>query len=425
MQAVTELDLPPLDYLDPDLRGPRFNAEMERLRLGGWLAASPLGVFVLDREAASFFLRTRSATFPGMKIAELFGISDGPLFEEMRRNILHLNGADHRRLRNLVNPAFTPRAADGWRPAMREFLADLWSDAVEVPADRVQAAADGGTPALELDFVEAFAKPYPSLTIARLMGAPLEDAPRLHEWSNWIQRQFDPHSLMEERDRIEQAVVEFYHYAGALLAGRRERPGEDLISTLLAAEQEGDRLSEVETLNLVLNVLIGGVDTTQSQLAQGVRLFAEHPDQWQLLRTRPELVPVAVEEVLRYEPITPFTARILHEEVEYRGVRFPSGTMVLVCAFTANRDLPDGAGGRRGPEAFDIAADRGRERPLTFGAGIHFCLGANLARAELEEALRFLTERVERIELAGEPEYDSINGVYGLRSLPVRLVLAG
>ena len=293
---------------------------------------------------------------------------------------------------------------------LRGFLEELWA---AVPA--------GG----ECDFVEAFAKPYPSLTIARLMGAPLEDAPRLHEWSNWIQRQFDAHSLVEERERIEQAVVEFYDYAGALLSERRERPGEDLISTLLAAEQEGDRLSEVECLNLVLNVLIGGVDTTQSQLAQAVRLFAEHPDQWELLRARPELVPAAVEETLRYEPSTPFTARILHEDVELRDVLFPAGTVVLVCAFTANRDLPEAAAGARGPEQFDIAADRGREKPLTFGAGIHFCLGANLARAELEEALGFLADRVERFEPTGEPDYDSINGVYGLRSLPVRLVLAG
>ena len=410
MRAVTELELPELEYFDPELRGPRFHAEMEELRERTWLARSPLGVFVLDREAAGFFLRTRSATFPGMKIAELFEIEEGPLLEEMRRNILNLNGADHRRLRNLVNPAFTPRAADRWRPVMREFLGELWD-----------AVRDDG----RCDFVAAFAKPYPSLTIARVMGAPLAEAPRLHHWSNWIQRQFDAPSLMNERAEIERAVLEFYEYAHALLAERRARPGEDLLSQLLAAEAEGDRLSEVECVNLVLNVLVGGVDTTQSQLAQGMRLFCEHPEQWELLRARPELVPAAVEEILRYEPITPFTARILHEDVELRDVRFPEGTIVMVCAFTANRDLDPATAGSAGPEAFDITADRGRAKPLTFGAGIHFCLGANLARAELGEALAFLSARIERVELDGDPEYGSINGVYGLDALPLRFAPAG
>src|SRR5918911_418099 len=115
--------------MDPDLRGERFEAVMGELRANGWLASSPLAYVVLDREAATFFLRTRSATFPGMEIAEVFGVTEGPLYEEMRRNILHINGADHSRLRQLVNPAFTPRAADRWRPAMRRFVEQLY-DAV-------------------------------------------------------------------------------------------------------------------------------------------------------------------------------------------------------------------------------------------------------------------------------------------------------
>jgi cytochrome P450 len=397
---ATDLELPELDYLDPELRGERFHEVMDELARRGWLASSPLGFFVLDREAAAFFLRTKSATFPGMKIAEMFGIEDGPLYEEMQRNILHIDGDHHRRLRNLVNPAFTPRSADRWRPAMREFLAQLW-----------EGVADDA----RCEFVDAFAKPYPSLTIATVMGAPLEDAPRLHYWSNWIQRQFDGPSLMTERETIERAVEEFYDYCGALLEARRETPGDDLVSTLIAAEQEGDRLSDVECVNLVLNVLIGGVDTTQSQLAQAIRLFCEHPEQWELLRERPELVPAAVEEVLRFEPITPVTARITTEDVEYRDVTFPEGTVVMVSSFNGNRD----PAAIENPDQFDIAADRDREKPLTFGAGIHYCLGANLARAELQEGLGFLSQRIARLELDGEPEFESIHGIYGLGRLPI------
>jgi cytochrome P450 len=310
---------------------------------------------------------------------------------------------------------------------MREFLAQLF---------------DAVAPAGRCEFVEAFAKPYPSLTIATLMGAPLSDAPRLHEWSNWIQRQFDGPSLMTERERIEQACAEFYEWAGELLAARRATPGDDLISTLIAARYssaaadrtsagpgststtsgqdartsyEGDRLSDAELVNLVLNVLVGGVDTTQSQLAQAMHLFARHPDQWALLAERPELVPQAVDEVVRYEPITPFTARIMEEDVVYRDVTFPAGTVVMVAACAANRD----GDGMAAPDAFDITAEREPHKPLTFGAGIHYCLGANLARAELQEALTFLAPRMRALRLDGEPAIGSINGVYGIDALPL------
>jgi cytochrome P450 len=400
MAQVTELELPELDFFDVGLKGERFHRTMDELSSAGWLASSAIGYFVLDREAAAFFLRTKSATFPGMKIAEMFEVPEGPLLEQMRRNILHINGDDHRRLRNLVNPAFTPRSADKWRPAMREFLERLWGPLAE--ADRCE-------------FVDAFAKPYPSLTIATVMGAPLEDAPKLHEWSNLIQRQFDGPSLLHERESIERACAEFYEWAGALIERRKEDPSDDLISTLIAAEQEGDRLSDVECMNLVLNVLVGGVDTTQSQLAHALRLFAANPEQWQLLAERPELAPAAVEELVRYEPITPFTARLLHEDVEYRDVTFPEGTVVMVCAFTGNRDGVDGDA-----DAFDITADRGDAKPLTFGAGIHYCLGANLARGELQEALAFLPARMPGLALDGEPELGSVHGIYGLDSLPIR-----
>jgi cytochrome P450 len=388
-----------LDYFAPDLTGARFHETINALRRETWLAKSELGWFVLDREAGSFFLRTKSATFPGLRIAEMFGVEEGPLLEEMRRNILHINGDAHRRLRNLVNPAFTPRAADRWRPAMRDFLERLWS-----PLE--------GTGRCE--FVGEFAKPYPSLTIATVMGAPLDDAPKLHEWSNLIQRQFDPHSLTHERETLERACAEFYEWAGALIERRRDDPGDDLISTLIAASHEGDKLDDAECMNLVLNVLVGGVDTTQSQLAHGVRVFAEHPDQWALLAERPELAPAAVEELLRFEPITPFTARLLHDEVEYRGVTFPADSIVMVCSFAGNRDGVEGD-----PETFDITADRGDAKPLTFGAGIHYCLGANLARAELQEALAFLPARMPGLALDDEPELGSIHGIYGLERLPI------
>jgi cytochrome P450 len=396
-----ELDLPTFDHTDPSLRGERYRTAMAALRgHDGWLARSPFGFLVLDRPSGEFFLRTREAVFPGLMIADLFGIADGPLHEEIVKNIINLNGDDHRRLRNLVNPALAPRAVDRYRPAMREFLGQLLAG---VPADG------------RCEFIGSFAKPYPSLVIAQVMGAPLSDAPKLHEWSEWIQRQFDTASLVADRARIERAVSEFYVWADALIAQRRRSPGDDLITDLIAAEQEGRRLGHDELRNLVLNVLVGGVDTSQSQLAHAVRLLAARPEQWELLRSDPRgLALAAVDEALRYEPITPFTARITTAEVEHRGVTFAAGSVVLISAWHANREGIE-------PDEFDLAADRGGARMLTFGAGIHYCVGANLARAELREGLAALAERVRVITLDGEPEFGTPSGIYGLESLPVRM----
>jgi cytochrome P450 len=403
MALATELELPTFDHTDPSLRGGRYRTAMAELSAHeGWLAANPYGFTVLDREGGEFFLRTRDAVFPGLTIAELFSINDGPLHEEIVRNIININGDDHRRLRSLVNPALTPRAVERYRPAMRRFLEQL-----------LAVIPDDG----RCEFIGDFAKPYPSLVIAEVMGAPLEDAPRLHYWSNMIQRQFDAASLIGERQLIEQAVEEFYAYADELIAKRRPDPGDDLISALIQAEEAGERLDDGELRNLVLNILVGGVDTSQSQLAHAVRLLAEHSEQWERLRTDPRgLALAAVEESLRYEPITPFTARIVITDLEFRGVTFPAGSIVLVSAWHANRE---GAG----RDEFDITADRGGARLLTFGAGIHYCVGANLARAEMQEGLVFLAEQARTISLDGEPDFGTPSGIYGLEKLPLRLEL--
>jgi len=398
---AADLELPAFDHTDAELRGDRYRAAMAELEgHDGWLAASPFGYIVLDRDAGEFFLRTRAAVFPGLTIADLFQVTDGPLREEIVKNIININGDDHRRLRNLVNPALAPRAVDRYRPAMRGFMQQLFDN----------LPADGRT-----EFIGDFAKPYPSLVIAEVMGAPLEDAPRLHHWSNMIQRQFDPTSLMTERAEIERAVAEFYEYEDEFIAARRPAPGDDLISALIKAEEAGDRLSDDELRNLVLNILVGGVDTSQSQLAHAIRLLAAHPEQWELLRTDPHgLSSRAVEEALRFEPITPFTARILIDQVEHRGVTFPAGSIMLVSAWHANRE-----GVER--DEFDLNADRGGARLLTFGAGTHYCVGANLAKAEMQEGLAFLAERVRSIAPDGEPEFGTPSGIYGLETLPLAL----
>ena len=189
---------------------------------------------VLDREAGEFFLRTRSAIFPGMKIAEIFGVTEGPLYEQMRRNILHVNGADHTRLRSLVNPALSPRAVERYRPAMRGFLEQLLAQATRVAARR--AARRRRRQDRRCEFVEAFAKPYPSLAIAdgdgRAAGGRAAAAPLVELDPAAVRR--DQHGDRARR-RSTQAVEEFYEYAEELVRARRESPSDDLISKLIAA----------------------------------------------------------------------------------------------------------------------------------------------------------------------------------------------
>ena len=151
-----------------------------------WLVACPFGFIVLDRESGEFFLRSKQTEFPGLMIAELFGIDEGPLHEEIVKNIITLGGADHRRIRNLVNPALAPRAVARYRPAMRRFIGELLD---------VTAAAGP-----RCEFITQIARPYPSLVIADVMGVDASDAPKLHEWSNLIQQQFDPVLLTANRD---------------------------------------------------------------------------------------------------------------------------------------------------------------------------------------------------------------------------------
>jgi cytochrome P450 len=396
-ELVGDLELAEFDINAAGLTGDAYHQRLAEAREHGWLVKSPIAYVVLDRESGEFFLRARQTAFPGREIAELFGITGGQLAEQIDANILNLTGDRHRRLRGLVAPAFTPRAAARWRPEMREIAEALWRD------------LDG---AASCEFVSWFAGPFPARTIATVIGAPPEDATALAGWSSLVQKQFDIRALADEPERIELAVCELYDYVANLLESRRTEPGDDLISTLLRVEAEGERLSGPECVNLVLNVLAGGIDTTAAQLAHALRLFAAHPDQWAMLGERPDMVPRSVDEVLRFEPITPFTARLCTEEIEHRGVIFPAGTIVAICAERANRD---GEGG----EVFDITAERTGDRVLTFGAGAHFCLGQNLARAELEEAIGYLAPRMTGLRPAGAEQLGGVEGIYGIDSLPL------
>ena len=359
-----------------------------------------LGYLLLARGAVDAALRARDTSMPALTLLELQGVTEGPVHHYLAGNLLSLSGEAHRAQRRRVSGALGPARAEQLRPTMRRHLEELL-DAATGP---------------EVEFVSAVAKPYPARMIAEIVGAPVRDAGRLGEWAYWIQAALDPLQLASHLDEIQAAAAAFDRYVREELFALDPSAATGVLADLLPEVAAGD-LDGADAASLISSVLVGGVDTTQAQLAHTVRLLAEHPTQWDLLVDEPALIPAAVAEVLRFEPITPFTARLTTAELDLDGITVPAGTLLIACTATANRD----PGTYVQPERFDITADRGDAGNLTFGAGAHFCIGHALARAELEEALAVLVERYARVELAGPPVYDTPSGVYGLLELPVRL----
>jgi cytochrome P450 len=394
-----DADLPLLNHDDPAFTGDQFHEVLDDLASRSWLVRSDLGYLVLGREPGMAMLKDRRLSFPSVELLELQGLTDGIIYDRTTNGLMAQSGQPHARLRRLVSAAFTPRQVERLRPRLRDYLASLWQD----------IAAAG-----QCEVVTALARPLPSMAIAELLGVP-GDAAQLARWSGSLQAVFDM-DMTARRAEIEAAYEEVRGYVLELVAKRRQQPGDDLLSALAHHEQHGDRLSDDEIVSLSASVISGGTDTTESQLAHGLRLFADHPDQWDRLGDDPALAEQATQEVLRFEPITPFTARIVREELEVEGIVFPAGTVVFVCAATANRDPLTFAD----PGRFDILAERSGAQLLSFGFGEHFCAGAHLARAELTEALAFLAPRMRNLRLDDKPDLGTPTGIYTMRSLPVR-----
>jgi cytochrome P450 len=303
-------------------------------------------------------------------------------------------------LRRLVAKSFSPRSADRLRPFMREVVNDL-----------VDPVAPTGRADIAVDICE----PYPIPIICELLGAPREDWQLFSRLAEDVLRIFNG-NVLEELDVIKAAQAELDEYSRGLIADRRNDPRDDLITDLIAAEEEGDRLSTDELVMMVDAVIVGGTDTTRNQLGCAVGLLSEHPDQWKLLADDPSISPRAVEELMRYFGAVRGTARFASEDIEYRGVTFPAGTIVMTSLAMANRD----ATVFDDPGTFDITREPSGQPQLTFGSGIHYCLGAALARAELQEALPILAARMPDLAVDGTIEWKpATTAIFGPVHLPV------
>ena len=397
--SVYELDLPELDMMEPGGRQ-RARAEIAAAREEHWLARNPMGFIVTTYDDVAAILRDRRFHSAFSMLAELSGLEDDEYFQSRRRSILALEGEEHARLRRLVAPAFTPRSADRLRPFMREVVTGL-----------VDGFAATGRCELVADLCEA----YPIPIICQLLGAPREDWKLFSAWATDIFRVFNG-NFAEDLPAIKKASAELDAYVGELIEQRRARPAEDLLSDLIAVEEGGDRLSHDELVMLAEAVLMAGTDTTRNQLACSVALLADRPDQWRALADRPGLAAAAVEETMRFLGAVRGTSRFASEDVVYRDVIFPAGTMVGLSMVGANFD-PEVWDG---PDRLDLARTT-RSQQMTFGSGVHYCLGASLARAELQEALPILARRMPNLALAGPIEWKPDNvGIWGPARLPLR-----
>ena len=392
-----ELNLPSLDTTGLDRS--EALAAIAEARRSHWLARSPLGFTLTGYQDAVTCLRDRRFHSALSLIPAMAGIEPDGYMDSRRRSILSMEGEEHARLRRLVAPAFTPSMADKLRPFMEDVINEL-----------VDAVTAHG----HCDLVADVCEPYPIPIICELLGAPRDDWKRFSKWATDIFRIFNQ-DLVTDLPAIERASDELNDYVRSLVEEHRDHPRDDLLSNLIAIEESGDRLSTDELVMLAEAVLMAGTDTTRNQLACSVALFAEHPDQWALLVENPEMAARAVEESMRYLGAVRGTARVASEDIEYRGVLFPKGTLLFVTLAGANRD----PGTFEEPDTFDLTRPRNAQQ-MTFGSGIHHCLGAALARAELQVALPVLARRMPGLKVDGRVEWKPATfGIWGPARLPL------
>ena len=361
------------------------------------IAIGPYGPEVLSYDLVRTVLRDdRFITAKGLAL-DVKGITSGPLWDRATRSLLSLDGAVHHRLRRLVSKAFSPRAAERLRTLAAHVITEL-----------VEPVSSLG----RCDVV-AIARSYPTRVICALLGAPPEDWQLFSGWVEDIKKVFE-WNVVEDAPAILAAFHQQDAYLEELIARRRACLTDDLISDLIRAEYDGDRLSHDELLMLCSGVLGAGTDTTRNQLAAAVQVLCAHPDQWDLVARNPELALDAVHELMRYRPIVFGTIRRAAEDVELAGVRIPAGTLVAANTASANRD-PDVF---EDPERLDIT----RQSPapiLSFGGGVHYCLGAHLARLELTEALRVITQRMPNPRQTGPSPWKGMAGITGPLTVPL------
>jgi cytochrome P450 len=402
--SIFDADLPTVAY-DVEETPAEVYPRLRDAQRQAPIAHGPFGPEVLSYHLVRSILRdNRFQIPPGLNLL-VQGITSGPLWDKVVNSLLCLEGEAHHRLRSLTSKAFTPRAT------LR--LHDTMIDVMNGLVDQV---ADAG----HCDVVTDIARPYPVPIICALLGAPREDWQQFSLWADDVFKAFTfAVDVRELEPTVMRAWRELDDYIDDMVARRRHTLTDDLLSDLIRAEDGADRLDTAELRMLAGGLLLAGTDTTRNQVAAAVQVLCEHPDQWQLLKDQPELAMRAVEETMRHSPIVCGTLRMVVEDVEIEGYLFPAGTAVTMNTLAANRDpaVYDD------PDRVDITRD-GAPAILTFGGGVHYCLGANLARREIAEALNVLTRRLRNPRATGPAPWKPMMTLSGPKSLPIEFEAA-
>jgi cytochrome P450 len=364
---------------------------------GFWVLTRYADCVMVLRDAARFSVDPRDLANYEVLIQ---GIGENrPLVQMQRRWMLLLNPPDHTRLRTLVTKAFTPRVVEGMRPRIQEIVNSLLDT---VQNDHL------------MDVVSDLAYPLPVVVIAGMLGVPAEDRDKFKGWSRELARTLDPIITPEVLTAGDEATVAFIDYFRALVAKRRRDPQDDLLSALIAAEEQGDRLSEDELLATAVLLFGAGHETTMNLIGNGLLALLRHPGQMEMLKRDPGLIHSAVEEFLRYDSSVQMTARTALTDIELDGKVVEKGQQAILLLGAANRDPVQFAD----PDRLDIT--RKDNRHIAFSHGIHSCLGAPLARVEAQIAINTLLRRMPTLRLQTEDlEWRETVTLRGLKTLPV------
>ncbi|MEX0785548.1 MAG: cytochrome P450 [Dehalococcoidia bacterium] len=378
-----------------------------RLRAEEPVHESPIGALVFSRYAhCQAILKdprasSESRNSDNYKQAVEQGTID-PAPQEIPEPFLFRDPPDHTRLRSLVSKAFTPKSVEGLRPAVQQKVDEL-----------LDAIAEKG----EMETVEDLAYPLPVFVICELLGVPAEDQATFRVWSKQAARSLDPVEVLSPEVQAEREKMfdEFVAYFRTLIEERRKTPSDDILSALIAAEERGDKLTSEELISTCLLLLIAGHETTVNLISNGVLALLRHPDQLARLEADPSLAGGAVEEVLRYDPPVQMTIRTALDDIDVAGATIKKGQQSVLLLASANRDaerFPD-------PDRFDITRTDASHN-LSFGYGIHACLGAPLARLEGVEVFQKLVQRLHGMELRTDVlQYKENIVLRGLEALAV------
>jgi cytochrome P450 len=383
----------------------RHRAPIHRNELGFWVVSRHADCLSIlrDRRVSSNSMNVANEGLPrGIRRRDGDDSAMAAAMVEMRP-FLFRDPPDHTRLRGLVSKAFTPKVVEALRSRTQQIVDELLDEAVE---------------AGEVDLVESLAHPLPVRVICDLLGVPVEDQALFTVWSAALARGLDPDFLLtqEVMDARAEAVIQFSQYFFGLLADRKANPGDDLLSRLAVAEEDGAMLSEAEMLSTCILLLVAGHETTVNLIAGGTLALLHHPDELERFRRDPSVHRSGIEEMLRFVSPVQLTGRVCMEDLELGGVQFRAGEFVMVLLASGNRDadqFPE-------PDRFDVA--RSPNNHLGFGFGIHHCLGAPLARMEAQVALASLVARAPELMLAADViAYKSNIVLRGMEALPVAL----